>query len=179
MSVHQAIIGGSGTGKSRSLKEWIIPAHRRAGRKTAVLDPLRMPGWNADVVTDDPERFLWIAQHSTSCVLVIDEWPHLMEFFPWKVWRQLIWCYTIGRNYGHLSYALGQTPNWIPKPVMRQCTNGLFFRVDPDDAPLLAYTMQQPRLREIVTFEDGTAYSLQNGVLQKVKLFEPKIIRFA
>ncbi len=178
MSVHHAILGASGTGKSRVMKQFSIPAHRRAGQKVAVLDPLQMPGWNADFQTDDPERFLHVAMHSRSCVLVIDEWPHLMEFFPWKVWRQLIWCYTIGRNFGHLAYALGQTPKWIPRPVMRQCGNGLIFRLEPADAADVAYTMGEPRLAECATFEDGTAWMLRNGILQKIEVFKPKVIRF-
>lgn len=163
--MHVIVLGATGSGKSLGMKKIVIPSHRRLGRKVLVLDPLEQPGWNADFQTSDPTRFLAVAKASRRCVLVIDEWPHFMETYGNMEWRQLIWCYTIARNFGHLAYAIGQTPAWIPKPVRRQCSQGLIYRMtDPNDCLDMAKQLGQPSVATLPqTLPLGTGLSVQPG----------------
>lgn len=160
--MHWLITGTTGSGKSRVLKETIIPAHRRLGRKVVVLDPLGVP-WPCDWQTTDPERFMATVEASRGLVIVIDEWPHFMEFYPWAVWRRLIWCYTIGRNYGHLSYAVAQRAMMVPPSVRNQCSNALVFKQTSADCAIVADLLAQPAAMEPASYPLGTAMLVQPG----------------
>ena len=76
--MHWSLTGITGCGKSRLLKEVIIPTHRRAGRWVGVLDPLGAT-WPADWSTNDPMRFVAAARASRSCVWVVDEFRHFAK----------------------------------------------------------------------------------------------------
>jgi hypothetical protein len=152
--MHWSVTGMSGAGKSRFMREYRIPAHRRAGTRVAVLDPLGQ-SWPADYVTTDPDQFLSVARASRSIVLVIDEYAHFTTDY--RTMRALEWCFTMARNHGHLSYALAQRLMMIPPNVRNQCANAVVFRQASRDLDDLAALLDQPAIIRASTFPPGHA----------------------
>lgn len=150
--MHWTNTGMSGAGKSRVMRDFIIPSHRRLGRKVAVLDPIGQ-AWPADFVTADPEHFLAVARASRSLVLVVDEYAQFTADY--RIMRGLEWCFTVARNSGHLSYALAQRLNMIPPNVRNQCANAIIFRQARADLMDLAALIDQPEIMRAATFPPG------------------------
>lgn len=152
--MHWIITGISGCGKSRAMREIIIPAHRRAGRWVGVLDPLGGT-WPSNWTTTDPMAFVAAAKASRNCVWVVDEYGQFTADY--AVMRALEWLFTVARNYGHLSYALAQRVKQIPPNVRNQCSHGLIFNQQGADLADLAAMMNQPDIMQAAAFPPGVA----------------------
>lgn len=150
--MHWTVTGISGCGKSRVMKEFIIPAHRRAGRWVGVLDPLESR-WPADWSTSDPAAFVAAAKASRGCVWVVDEYAQFTQDY--AIMRQLEWLFTVARNRGHLSYALAQRVKQIPPNVRNQCSNAIVFNQQGADLADLAAMMNQPAILDASAFPPG------------------------
>jgi hypothetical protein len=133
--MHWLIVGVTGSGKSRIMRETVIPCWKRQGVAVAVLDPLGQR-WGANYETPDPVRFLARLKASRRVVAVVDEWPHFAK--DWKTFNELQWLATIARNQGILSYFLAQRAMQVHPNVRNQCSKGLIFRQRPADAAILA-----------------------------------------
>lgn len=152
--MHWIVTGISGCGKSRALREHIIPAHRRAGRWVGVLDPLAGT-WPANWTTTDPLAFVAAAKSSRDCVWVVDEYGQFTADY--ATMRALEWLFTVARNFGHLSYALAQRVKQIPPNVRNQCSHALVFAQQGADLADLATMMNQPGILEAANFPPGRA----------------------
>lgn len=157
--MHCSVTGMTGSGKSRLCREHILPAYGRQGIKRAVLDPLKQP-WPAEVVTDDPEHFLKIAKASRSLVLIVDEFPHWVAS-DYRIGKALEWCFTIARNFGHLSYALAQRLMQIPPNVRNQCSKAVVFKQATADLQDLAILYDQPAILRAAAFPPGRALMVE------------------
>jgi hypothetical protein len=123
----------SGCGKSRLMREAIIPAHARLGRAVLVLDPVGQAWPGAAWVTSDPWAFLSTAQASRRCVLVVDECDEMLRASP-EHERGLKYLATRSRNDGHLAYFLAQRCLQIPPSYRNQCSGAYAFRQTAEDA---------------------------------------------
>lgn len=167
--MHWSLTGITGCGKSRLLKETIIPAHRRAGRWVGVLDPLGAQ-WPADWCTDDPMRFVAAARASRSCVWVVDEFRHFAK--NWDALMELEWLFTIGRNHGHLCYAVAQRMMMVPPNVRDQCSHAVVFQQPRASLQHLVDQMNCPGILEAESLPKGTAIVVEPFENpRKIKLF--------
>lgn len=165
--MHWMITGISGCGKSRIMREIIIPSHRRLDRFVGVLDPLE-GAWPASWSTADAARFVAAAKASRRCVWVVDEYAQFTA--DWETGKTLEWLFTVARNFGHLSYALAQRVKMIPPNVRNQCSHAIVFNQQAADLADLAAMMNQPRIMEAANFP--------KGVCMVVEPFtEPRVLR--
>lgn len=173
--MHWIVTGISGCGKSRAMREIIIPAHRRAGRWVGVLDPLGGT-WPANWTTTDPHAFVEAAKKSRNCVWVVDEYGQFTSDY--ATMRELEWLFTVARNYGHLSYALAQRVKQIPPNVRNQCSHGLIFNQQGADLADLAAMMNQPDIMQAAAFPPGVAIVVEPFQTPRpVKTFDCQVKR--
>lgn len=151
--MHWLVTGISGCGKSRIMRTLIINAHRRSGRWVGVLDPLEGT-WPSNWSTSDPLAFTAAAKASRHCVWVVDEYAQFTADY--EAMKTLEWCFTVGRNRGHLCYALAQRVMMVPPNVRNQCSHAIVFNQKPADLAELAGMMNQPRILEAASYPAGT-----------------------
>lgn len=132
--IHWLVCGESGSGKSRSMREAVIPAWRnpsrfrlrRPARNVLVLDPQLKADWGATWVTKDPLEWLAALKKSRSCVGVYDEAGNQLESDP-KLTRDMGWAAMESRNNGHLIYFLAQRAGQLPLGMRNQCGQAYVF----------------------------------------------------
>lgn len=155
--MHWLVTGMSGRGKGALMKSIIIPDYRRRGIKVAVLDPLELPGWNADYQTSNPYEFMEVVRKSRNIVTVIDEYAHFQS--DWKAWRLIEKCATIMRNFGQLHYAMAQRAMMVPPNVRNQCDKAIVFEQQQEDIEYMAYRYKCPEILKAdnpIEFPRGT-----------------------
>lgn len=162
------------------MKEFVIPRAHRAGQVVAVCDPIlggagaagrrewRLRG--GDLLTDDPDAFVAALQVSRRVVVIVDEWGY------WRARpdaeRALTWCYTIGRNYGHLAYALAQRTMMVPPSVRSMCSTAIVFRQPLADLRDLADLLDDQAVLEASQLPQGVAIvSRPFKKPEKIKVF--------
>lgn len=131
--MHVLIVGMTGSGKTTMAKR-LCRAYRAKGIKSIVLDPLHDPGWPADAVTSDPERFLEWARLSQQCALFIDESGEMIGHYE----KQMFWLATRSRHYGHKAHFITQRANQLSPTVRDQCSNLIAFAMSHQDCQTLA-----------------------------------------
>ena len=124
-----AVIGYTGSGKSRMMREVILPAWRKQRVAALVLDPVGQ-GWGAPPPwvwqTRDPDTWLAKCQQSRRCVLVMDECAlHVGQ--GGMVAKTLAWAPCTSRNNGHMLYMLGQRTMHLPPSYRSQCSEAFLF----------------------------------------------------
>jgi hypothetical protein len=170
--MHWLVTGISGCGKSRIMKQVIIPNWRRQGVKVAVLDPLQAPDWNADFQEHDPDRFMDRVEQSRRIVVVIDEFGRFTRDY--KAFARLEWCATIARNRSILSYFLAQRVMQVHPNVRDQCSNALLFRQTARDLEEIGMLLNEPRCSEAAGFEKGLCLTVKaNENPVKIRVFHP------
>lgn len=175
--VHRLVVGRTGMGKSRVMRERIIPGwlrHPRTPRQVAVLDPLGQDWGRGCWVTTDPYEWLDVLKRSRYVVGVVDE-PELAINADPKLMQAMLWAATISRNYGHLIYFLAQSGYQLPVRFRSQCTWGYVFQQFPHDCRALVETFGNHELMTLPTqLPPGTCLlvkPLAQPVL--VKVFDP------
>lgn len=99
------------------------------GIKIIVLDPLFNSDWFADVLIDDPGRFLDICQASRSCAIFIDESAEFVGRYD----TEMHWLATRGRHFGHSLHFISQRGISIAKTVRHQCERLILFKTAYSD----------------------------------------------
>lgn len=172
--MHALIIGSTGSGKSRLVRESILPAYRRKGVAALVLDPV-CQSWGAAPPwiwqTDDPVAYLERAKRARRCVGIVDECSAHIGCDQ-RLARQCMWLATVSRNRGHMFYFLGQRLHHVPPSYRGQCSHGYLFNLTPDDAEAA-----------VSHFNLSTSYALaltrlRPGLAYHVRPFtEPALVR--
>ncbi len=145
---HVLVAGETGYGKSRMMRERIVPEWLRRNRPVVVLDPLSQP-WGATVQTADPYEFLELMKRSEGCIGVWDECGTMLDSEP-QLKRDLQWLATVSRNSGHMIYFLSQRLYLIPPTFRYQCTRAYLFRLRRRDAIEAAEAFPEPDLENVL-----------------------------
>lgn len=168
--MHWAVLGVSGCGKSRLLKQVIIPTWRRAGVPVAVLDPLEAPDWHADMQDSDPARFMNRVKKSSRIVVVIDEVAQVCAEHRHRIMVE--WAATVARNRGILSYFLAQRAMQVHPNIRNQCTNGIIFNQPMADLEEVSKLLNQPDVMQAANFPKGIAALVRPfEKMTKIKVF--------
>lgn len=124
-----AIIGYTGSGKSRMMREVILPQWRKRGVSALILDPV-CQGWGARPPwawqTADPYAYLEKAKASRRCVLVVDECKQHVGKSQ-KIANDLAYIPCVSRNHGHYVYLMGQRTFHLPPDYRSQCSEAFLF----------------------------------------------------
>lgn len=153
--MHVLIVGMTASGKTTLAKK-ILQTYKAKGIKTAVLDPLNDPTWDADFQTDDPEEFLDVVYRSQSCALFIDESGTAIGRYagPMQVLA------TQSRHFGHRAYFITQRASQLDRTVRDQCETLFLFRVGKMDGDTMAEEFGYPELKQANILGKGECFRL-------------------
>lgn len=144
---HVWTMGETLSGKT-ALNKLICTHLRKRGIATAVLDPLRDGGWDADFITHDPDRyFSWLLTRTPNerCALFLEEAGISVD----RDDRRFHLALTTGRHAGWRIYLISHRFKQ-PHPLVRDmCTERWVFRVSGEDAQQLYREYGKPQLREL------------------------------
>lgn len=129
--IHWLVTGESGSGKSRTIREKIIPLWKRRGRHVIVCDPLgqRWPG--AARIVNRPEAMLAMMRCNQQMVGIWDECGSMCESES-KLSDAVSWLAMQSRNRGHLIYFMAQRAYQLPIGFRNQCGSALVFHQRSD-----------------------------------------------
>jgi hypothetical protein len=165
------IVGRTMTGKTTLAKRMAAKSHA-LGRAVLVLDPLLAPGWQADYVTDDPQKFLAIVKKNKRCTLIIDEAGETCGQHE----KDMRWLATQSRHEGHNSIFLSQRANLVARTIRDNCATLCCFRVSVDDAKLLANDLASTDLLQANMLQQGEFFYCQGlKPAQKLSLFQKTV----
>jgi hypothetical protein len=140
--LHDLIVGMSGRGKSRLLKEVIIPAWRKRGRLALVYDPTGQAWPGAHWVTSDGYAFIRRAKASKNCLLVVDEVRNFRDDY--QLETEAHWLGTQSRNLGHKAIFSGQFTKHAHPNLRGNCSTFWAFAQNPRDAQILVTEFNVP-----------------------------------
>lgn len=164
---HSLVVGITGSGKSRLVREIVIPLWCRRGYAVLVLDPLSQPWPGAYWQTSDPLKFIAKAKASEKCVLIVDECSTALRG-DGELERETKWLATQSRNRGHTAYFIGQRVLQMQPDVRNNCSAGYVFNQTPADARWFAEQWNIPDV-------ESTAPRLPLGVCMRVEPFAAPI----
>lgn len=173
--MHNLVVGISGSGKSRLMRERIVPLWRGRGYAVLVLDPVGQDWLSSGATwqTRDPYRFLDAAQRSQRCILVVDESDETLRATAQQE-RDLKYLATRSRNDGHVAYFLAQRAMQVPPSYRNQCSRVYAFQQTQRDAEVVAELVNQPALLETVRLPLGTCIEAKCfGIPRKIAVFDP------
>lgn len=139
--MHTGITGMTQSGKT-TLAKIISGLARGSGVKTAVLDPLADPGWDASFTTRDPELFLAYAKREKSHLLFVDESGSAIG----KYNPAMEWLTTTSRHLGHSSFIICHRLTQLSPNLRGQWNRLYLFACGPADARLVAEEWNEPEL---------------------------------
>ena len=141
------IIGYTGTGKSRMIREVILPMWWKKRVSALILDPVGQ-SWGRGMPwvwqTRDPVAWLQAAKRSRNCVLIMDECLlHIGSGT--AIAKELYWAPCTSRNNGDFLYMLGQRTKHMPPSARSQCSEFfLFWQPDIEEAKEAAVSAGMP-----------------------------------
>lgn len=147
------IVGLTLSGKSSFAKE-LSKKYTKAGVKCIVLDHMRDPGWNAEVIFDDPEEFLDYVMdpdQCQQCALFVDESGLNLD----KHDKRYQWLTTTSRHHGHRTHLIAQRAESVDLTTRSQCTTLAAFALKPRDAKMYAEEFNCPEVLHCASFEPG------------------------
>ncbi len=148
--MRKLIAGTSLSGKSTLAKE-LARIYKKQGRKVVVLDEMMDPGWNADLLTDDPGYFMEVFWASRNLAVFIDEAGEAVG----KYDKAMSKVATRGRHWGHISHFIVQDPTQIARVVRTQSDECYGFALDDRGSEILAREFRQPELLHCETLVQG------------------------
>lgn len=162
---HGTITGISGCGKSRLVKQVLIPQARAAGIPTLVLDPVIPPHaakgeWGADACFQDAAAFIRTLKASRQCMAFVDEmgiWQKDTASL-----REIEWLAMAGRNWGHVGWFMAQRRvQMIPPNIRNQCDKAFVFNAAREDLRDFADAYNIPQVMDALNFPKGVAYIIK------------------
>lgn len=117
-----------------TLAKSLAREYRKRGYGVLVLDPLLDSGWSADLLTDNPDKFLKSATASRGCKLFCDESGETIGRYN----DSMFWLATRARHFGHQSHFITQRVVQLNKTVRDQCVHLFAFRISTIDAKTLS-----------------------------------------
>lgn len=160
---HVITIGQTESGKT-ILNKKLAAAYKRAGIGVIVLDPMLDPGWNADFITDNPEKFLQFVRDPRCCLqcaLFVDETGTSLDKFD----VSSNWLTTQSRHHGHVCHLITQRAQQVSVTIRNQCSTLYCFNVNFKDAKLYAEDFNAKEVLE--------APNLPQGHCWKIERFKP------
>ena len=151
---HNLVIGMTGCGKSTLLKIEIIPAFKKKGIQSAVLDPLGDPTFAADFSTKDSMEFIRFAYTHSNYILVVDESGRAVGRYN-SVMQNLA---TEIRHKGNLSFFATQGVTQLAPVVRDQCANVFVFNCSRRNFEIIADEFAKPELLKLKTLDKGEFY---------------------
>lgn len=148
--MHKLICGTTMSGKT-TLAKRLAALYRAKGRKVIVLDELLDPEWNADFITDSPEKFQDVFWASRNCAVFIDEAGDSVGRYN----KEMNMTATRGRHWGHICHYISQRPSMLSRNVISQCLEGYAFLLETEDAETLAKRFVLPPLKEASNLSQG------------------------
>ena len=151
MIKHTLICGITQSGKT-TMAKLLARMRSRAGRKVLVLDPILDNDWPAHLVTDDPEKYLEIAQseQTRNCTLVVDEGRMALardERFSWLT--------TTSRHSGHDCIIISHRPTGLTPELRSNCVICYAFNIHEMDAELLSRNYNRQELLQAPSLPQG------------------------
>jgi hypothetical protein len=151
---HNLLIGMTGCGKSSLIKYEIIPRFRKAGIKSAVLDPLGDPTFKADYQTKDSNEFLRFAFQQKGYILIVDESGQAIG----KYNEPMIALATTVRHKGNFSFFACHSVTTLPPVIRSQCSNVFLFQCSRTNFKMVADEWDQPDLMKLGKLGVGEFY---------------------
>lgn len=161
--MHVLILGITETGKT-TLAFKLARMHKEAGHAVIVLDPDMRKEWNADFITDDPEKFLQVCKINMSAALFIDESGQTIGRYA----GPMQWVATNSRKWGHKAHFISQRATQLDVLMRTQCSNIFLFKQSVSDSKILAAEFVCPALMEACNLKKGE-YLMKVGVDGEVK----------
>lgn len=124
-----------------TLARKLAELYRPKGIPILVLDPYRSKKWDAQFISDDPDRFLRVVKNSRECAVFIDECGHWVEEGFEAV---LKWLATNARHYGHNCHFIAQRATQISPTIRDQCRNVFLFVQSLEDCKMIARDKAAP-----------------------------------
>lgn len=142
------------SGKTTAAIKMLHKIRAATSRPLLVLDPNLDPRWEADFITDDPEKFKTFVFANKGCELAIDESGETIGRFA----GDMMVLATRGRHWGHRCTFISQRAQQIDKNVRSQCTTLLCFSQYKDDAKILAAEFVDPEIEKAYLLKKGEYY---------------------
>lgn len=161
--MHVLILGITETGKT-TLAFKIAAMHKARGRMVFVLDPDMRKDWNADFITDDPEKFLEVCKLNQSAALFIDESGQTIGRYA----GPMQWVATNSRKWGHKAHFISQRATQLDVLMRTQCSNIFLFKQSVRDSKILADEFVCPELINSCNLKKGE-YLMKVGVDGEIK----------
>lgn len=152
---HVLVVGETMCGKTRMVKQ-IVNQQSREGIPLLVLTPLWQDSeWEADLITDDKEKFYAYVFSHTGCNLVIDEAGS--KKMVGSHGDQMNDIATRGRHHGHRVWIITQRATMVDISTRTQCNNVFAFRTGKYDAGNLSENFADDLFLQCPGLEDGEA----------------------
>lgn len=140
----------------------------KTGRPILVLDPNLDPGWEADFITDDPEKYKTFVLENQGCQLAIDESGETIGRYA----KEMTFLATRSRHFGHVATFIGQRRQQIDRNVCDQCSRLFLFSVSKKDSEIFADDWVDDELLNAFTLERGECLAkLKFKPLVKINAF--------
>lgn len=150
-SGHNLIVGMTGSGKSTLIRLEIIPRFKKAGIKSAVLDPIGDPSFKADYQTKNSDEFLKYAFANNNHILIIDESGQAIGRYN-KPMEALA---TSVRHKGNFSFFAVHSATTLPPVIRYQCANVFLFACSRPNFKTIADEWDQPTLLDLPKLGKG------------------------
>lgn len=151
---HNLIVGMTGCGKTSLIKYEIIPRFKAAGIKSAVLDPIGDPGFNADYQTKNSNEFLQFAFREKGYILIVDESGQAIGQYD-RPMRALA---TTVRHKGNFSFFACHAVTTLPPVIRSQCGNVFLFQCSRTNWKMIADDWDQPDVLKLDKLGAGEFY---------------------
>jgi hypothetical protein len=181
VSVHGGLVGSTGCGKSRFVREVLIPSYRRRGIGAIILDPVAQEWGPPDPAgrwqTADPMEWIAKLKSSRRVLGIVDECSqHIYKDH--QIRNALSWSATVSRNSGILCAYIGQRIIHIPTDYRGNIGWGYIFTQIPDDAELVCGMYALPRdpwVQRIAALPDGWCYHIADSYTppRLIEVFKP------
>lgn len=150
---HVLLLGMTLSGKTHKAKS-LSRDYKAAGAGVLVLDPLLDPEWQADFITDDPNKFLDVFWKSRSCMAFMDEGGESVGRYDIAMQKTA----TRGRHWGHTCHYIAQRATQLSPLVRDQCTRLFLFCSSNKDGQVLSHEWNRPELEECSQLKQGEYY---------------------